>query len=190
MHLGQFCFYSARLLLCPRAAHPQLRVCADMWAPPLSLPTRTRNAGRTHLSVASVDARLRLNGLPAMAEVSREPRSTWRDLVSHYLICCDVFFPSPLAFVSVQRPTSRPDLHRHREKKNRGPPPPPMQRLRLGTTLPLNHVLGASLEVGEAGDGSNRAKDNRLRLNSSPEYKRRRGSALLRGRARNLFKRR
>jgi hypothetical protein len=127
--------------------------------------------------------------ITGMANVRREPRSTWRDLVSHDPIYGTVFFPSPLAFASVQRPASRPDLHRRREKKNRSPLPPPLRGLRLGATLPLNRVSGASPEIGEAGDGSNRAKDNRLRLNSSPEYKRRRGSALLRGWARNLFHR-
>jgi hypothetical protein len=125
-----------------------------------------------------------------MAEVHHEPRSTWRDLVTNDPICCAAFLPFPLAFASVQIPTSRPDLPRRREKKNRSPPPPSLRGLRLGATLPLNRVLGASPEVGEAGDGSNRAMDKRLRLNSSPKYKRRRGSALLCGQARNLFNRR
>jgi hypothetical protein len=146
--------------------------------------------GQTHLSVVSVDTRRRLNGLPVMAEVSREPRSTGHDLVSHDPICCAAFFPSPLAFASVQRPMTRPDLHRRHEKKNRGLLQPLLRGLRLGATLPLNRVSGASPEVGEAGDRSNCTKDNRLRLNSSPEYKRRRGSTLLCGQARNLFKHR
>jgi hypothetical protein len=188
MHLGQFCFYSARYSFVP--VRPTVNcVCAPTCGLHHSASPRMHGlTGQTHLSVVSVHTRLRLNRLPSMEEVSREPRSTGHDLVSHDPICCAAFYPSPLAFANVQRPTTRPDLHRRSEKKNRGPLPLPLRGLRLGATLPLNPVSGASQKVGEAGDGSNRAKDNRLRLNSSPEYKRRRGSDLLCGRARNVFK--